>query len=395
MKLLNHYKNFFSVGKKYNAKLKKRYYILYLFLRVKYRVGIEDFFKNKLYDGNSHAEYYLSLHFVIHKWKNVKEKFEPNKSKAWEVLHYIDYLISKIICPGLDAMDYYRYEFYNLTWKKRKNFITEGQVLKLNNFFNGSPESKKIINKFKNKDEFNLLFSKYIGRKWIKSFGVKKEEIEKFCEDLKKVIIKPLDGGGGKGIKIININSKEDVDNLFLTISDKNYLIEEVVKQHKILSDLNPSSVNTIRVYSLVVDSDVKITGATLRVGHGLEPVDNYSSGGFAAEIDINSGIVVTRAVTQYGESVYVHPLTRKNIIGVEIPNWVKIKKIVKEAHMLVQEVRYIGWDVVVCEDGVISFLEANTCAGVELQQHPSLIGKKNIYFKYIKTNNDKKGGIE
>ena len=361
-----------------------KFYGKYLYLRLKYKIGIGDYFEHSLYDDKSHEEYYSSLHFVIHKWKNVKKTFEPNKSKIWELIHYCDYLISKIVCPGLDAMDYYRYEFYNLSWNKRKTFITEGEVIKLNNYFNGKKECKILLNKFKNKDEFNTIFSDYIKRKWIKTINIQEKDILNFCDKLEKVIIKPLDGGGGKGIQIIDVRTKYQIQSLYSKISGKNYLLEEVIEQHQVLSELNPFSVNTIRVYSISINDEIKITGATLRIGRNKEPVDNYSRGGFAAEIDIESGIVVSRAVTQFGESVYIHPLTKKNIIGINIPNWEIIKKEVKKAHSLVKSVGYIGWDVVVSKNEEVLFLEANTCAGVELQQHPGLNGKKNMYFNYI-----------
>ncbi len=81
------------------------------------------------------------------------------------------------------------------------------------------------------------------------------------------------------------------------------------------------------------------ITDAALRIGNGDKPIDNYSAGGLAAEINIETGLVVSR---------------------------------------------YIGWDVVVCDDGGIQLIEVNTCAGVKLQQHPGLHEKKNYYASFM-----------
>ena len=56
----------------------------------------------------------------------------------------------------------------------------------------------------------------------------------------------------------------------------------------------------------------------------------------------------------------------------------------VKQAHSKIPQLCYIGWDVVICEDGTVTFLEANTCSGVELQQHPLRKGVKHVYAPYL-----------
>ena len=53
-------------------------------------------------------------------------------------------------------------------------------------------------------------------------------------------------------------------------------------------------------------------------------------------------------------------------------------------AHERVKKIGYIGWDIVVCKDNTIAFLEANTCAGAELQQRPCLVGEKDLYSPYL-----------
>lgn len=150
------------------------------------------------------------------------------------------------------------------------------------------------------------------------------------------------------------------------------------------MASLNPSSVNTIRVYSVVFESEVFITGATLRIGNGDKPIDNYSAGGLAAEVDIETGLVISPVVSQFGEKYGIHPNTGTPVIGFRIPGWETVKAFVKKAHSKIGELRYIGWDVVVCNDGEIKLIEANTCAGVALQQHPGLQGKKNYYASFM-----------
>ena len=387
-RFLKHKKKFNEIGKKYDVEPCGKYYIYYLYDRLKYKNSIDDFFSNKLYDKSiSHQEYYANLHTNIHKWSVVSKNFKSDASLMWRIIHRIDYTISKVMYPGLDAMDYFRYEFYKIRHCERKKFITEGELVKLNRKFNSGIEAKKAEVIVSDKREFNRLFSDIVKRKWIATDECTKEMFYSFCEGMDKIIAKPLDGGAGIGIFVADVTDKKKIDDLYEKIKDDNYILEEIIVQDNTIRRLNPSSVNTARVYSVHYHGNTYITGATLRIGSGEGPTDNYSRGGFAAEIDVNTGCVISKAVSQFGEGVYVHPKTGEQIIGIQIPYWNEIKKVVKRAHERVPSLGYLGWDVVVCADNSITFLEVNTCAGVELQQHPSKTGKKEIYLDIL---NDK-----
>ena len=357
----------------------------YIRFRLNYKTSIEDYFAYKLYDRyQCRKEYFASNHTAIHKWSNVKTKFMPSASWWRFFCLRTDYIISKIRYPGLDAMDYFRYEFYNFKHAKRKTFITEGYLAKMDKQFNGGEQRRKFAELLEQKSQFNEKFSEFINRKWISSKDVSLEDFTRFCEGLNKVIVKPLDGGMGRGIYIMTISNQADILLLYDKVKDTNSIVEEVIVQHKDIAALNPSSVNTIRVYSVSYENEIYITGGTLRMGRGNVAIDNYSAGGMAAEIDVNSGVIISPAVSQNAEKYYVHPYSKATIIGLKIPMWFEIVETVKRAHSLIPELGYVGWDVVVCNDNTITFLEANTCPGVALQQHPALTGKKNIYSRFL-----------
>lgn len=254
----------------------------------------------------------------------------------------------------------------------------------MNAKLNGSSSGIELAKIFRSKPAFNKMFGDMIGRKWILVDSSTQEEFVTFCRSMQKVICKPTDGGGGKGVFIEYLSNDDDAINLYDRIKLCNYIVEEVIIQHDTIARLNPTSVNTIRVYSVHSKGKTYITSATLRMGNGPGVTDNYSSGGLAAEIDVEYGLVISRAVSQNGDTVYVHPYTNTPIIGTQIPCWNKVKEYVIKAHERVKSLGYIGWDVVVCNDNKITFLEANTCAGVELQQHACLVGKKYIYSPYL-----------
>ena len=359
-------------------------FIHYLWLRQTNGVDIYDYFNNRLFDKSvDHTEYYASLNKNIHKWKNLVHKYAGDKSAWWRFSHRLDYLLGKVLYPGLDAMDYFRYEFFNFSHAKRKTFVTEGYLAKMDRALNGGFENSEALSCLSSKVKFNHLFADYIGRKWFDAETMSWEEFEAFCAGMDRVIVKPMESCGGKGIYIYEL--KDGKRELFDQITGKHFIVEEVLVQHESLKKLNPSSVNTVRVYTVLHKDEVTITAAILRVGSGTSVTDNYSTGGLVAKIDLDTGLVVSRAVTQTATTTFVHPMTKQPIIGFQVPQWDVIKKKVEEMHKRIKALRYVGWDAVICEDGRIVFLEANTFAGVDGQQHPALEGKKELYDSLMK----------
>ena len=385
-KIANHYRKFIQLGKEYNVQTSIQMYIFSIWIRIKYGVGSKDFFENQLFDNNvSHKEFYEGVHYVIHKWGTVSRTFMSKSSVLYRVRLYIDYKFSQIIYPGLDAMDYFRYEFYNIRHKKRREYITEGAMKRMDKVFNGSSRCIDINEKISDKHEFNKMFSDIVTRKWLVTDECTEKEFLLFCGNESKLIVKPLCEGGGKGIFTVEITDDNSKRQLFSELSCKHFIIEEMIVEDSMLARINQSSVNTVRIYTVADKQEcIHVTGATLRMGNGIGPTDNYSRGGLAAEIDVETGVVVSRAVSQNADSVIIHPYSGEIILGKRIPKWKEMKEMVANAHKRVLPLRYIGWDVVPCADGSITLLEANTCAGVELQQHPGLVGKKGIYKKYM-----------
>jgi hypothetical protein len=224
-----------------------------------------------------------------------------------------------------------------------------------------------------------------IGRKWIDARNMTREDFIKFANNLDAALVKPLKGMQGKGIYKVSLNSEESINSVYKECAGKDYIIEEIIEQCEETRKFNPSSVNTIRVYSVFYNGQVIITGAVQRMGNGDTVCDNYSSGGLAASIDVESGIIISRAVSKNNESLYIHPYTNMVIIGTQIPRWCDVIATVKAAHQLISGLRYVAWDVVVCNNGKIALLEANTGGGVGILQHPTLVGVNPIYKKYMK----------
>lgn len=359
------------------------YFVHWMYLRYKYWIDMEGYFKNEVWRiFKNHDAYFEHFHKYIHTWKYVYPRFNPGLHS--QMYYKLDYIYSKLFCPGLDAMDYFRYEFYNYSLDKKRTFVTEGGIKKMDSKFNGGKTKSEYRRILMDKPLFNEKFKAFIKRDWFVSQNASIEDYKTFFAKHNCAIIKPIDGVGGANVYKVTIKNVSDIDKLYSETHSKKYLIEEVIVQHPALQSLNPSSVNTIRICSVESNGQIYITAALIRIGSGNGVTDNYSAGGLAATIDIKDGIIISPAVSQNNAEVYIHPTSMKQIIGTRIPQWEKVKDTVLSAHSIIPQLRYIGWDVVVCEDNTVTFIEANTCPGVELQQHPLRIGVKPIYAQYL-----------
>ena len=81
------------------------------------------------------------------------------------------------------------------------------------------------------------------------------------------------------------------------------YIVEEVLSQHPAIAEFNSTSINSIRVNSVRdrKSGRIVIVDAVFRMGRKDAAVDNYSSGGIAAEVDVYTGIVISTAVDHFG----------------------------------------------------------------------------------------------
>ena len=83
-----------------------------------------------------------------------------------------------------------------------------------------------------------------------------------------RIVIKPSDGLEGRGVEIIEIE-KNDFPSLRrkLLSFGRNYVIQEVIRQHEALAVYNTSSVNPIRVMTLRLGGKIHYLHSTLRFG--------------------------------------------------------------------------------------------------------------------------------
>lgn len=266
--------------------------------------------------------------------------------------------------------DYQEFEFYNLNRKQRKTYLTRGK-------------NNQIIKKFNDKSKFYLIdnkenfyrgYKEFIKRDWILLNGKNFDEFEDFLEKNKTAIVKPVDGEGGKGVeKIEDINLNENRILYEKLVKNKQNIVEQCIIQHKELNELYSGSVNSLRMFTFYKEGKTYFLQAILKIGNG-GVVDNFSSGGMYAYIDEN-GYVYTEAIDREDNIFAEHPISKHKIVGFKVPMFEEAVELVKEAAKVVPEVRYVGWDVAISENGPM-IIEGNCFPGV-FQAKPSLTKDK------------------
>lgn len=169
-----------------------------------------------------------------------------------------------------------------------------------------------------------------------------------------KVFIKPVDSQQGEGAYSCN----ENTDFSFL-FEGRNWIVQPIIQQHRILSDLYPNSINTLRIDTFAEDGVVQVCNAFLRMGMGGAVVDNASQGGLTAPVDAATGRVIGpgRQMTGFDpqQKIYsVHPDTGVTIEDIQLPDIAAAHKHIICAAQAMPQYGSVGWDVAFTTDGPI-----------------------------------------
>lgn len=281
-------------------------------------------------------------------------------------------------------MDYKIAEMYRLNDAQRRTVITRG----ISNDIVRRMNDKAYWHFFDDKTQFNTTFAKWVQRDWIKAdSSLTAEKLSAFLEGKEQMIYKPLEGSSGQGIVKYQKDDWKDLPLLMEQLSEAgDGVLEEVVIQHSEMARMCPTSVNTVRIATLLGDKQEGIVYAFLRIGNG-RVMDNVDCGGMAARVDLSSGKLLTVGADKQGNTYAKHPMTGTDIIGFTIPYFEEAKQICLEAMRVVPQVRFVAWDVAITADGP-RFIEGNSFPSHAVPQfaahYPDGIGILPEFEKFI-----------
>ena len=297
--------------------------------------------------------------------------YKNNKST---LLMVIDVAIWYIFY-GATLTDYLNYEFYNKSISKRRKYA----VVRTQNKFYEKVSPSKYKEFFTIKPNFLNNFKNYVGRSfYVPEDGV--DALKKFLSKNKEFMIKPIDGLGGADVKKMKSSEVGNLSSFIDYLVENRMFLEELIVQHKKMSALCPTSVNTIRIMTFVNNNRSEILYAALRVGNGVYEVDNFHKGGMGVSIDTRTGKLKGNAIDKDLNEYKLHPTTRMYFNKFEIPYWNEVRKMVLDAALVNKKIKVVGWDVAITKNGPV-LVEGNRRPGFDLVQVLSKKGRKDIIY--------------
>lgn len=235
---------------------------------------------------------------------------------------------------------------------------------------------------------------------------VNREELIKRCEveeillnDSDEYIIKASDTNNGVSINKLKVVDRKLLLNSKIVTLDEiekqygfNFLVQRVIRQHKVMSEPHPSSVNTLRMVTLRWNGEISNVYTFARIGVNNEVKDNLGARGLAVGVKDDGNFM------PYGFSsnrkVDFHPTNGFPIqkLG-KIPNFDRFLKFARELHKKIIHHDYISWDIAVGEDGQPILVEANffgTCFAAQVALEKSLFGQNtSMILEEIRDNRE------
>ena len=283
-----------------------------------------------------------------------------------------------------------QYLLFDLKHNNYKDYISTWERFRLENvngrfaFFLG----EKVM--------FERMFGKFVNvphiHCWVKCgkfINLDDNETEiSIIKELQKegaFIAKPTRSlGGGKKIHELTyadhsyyIDGKELFADDFVKECRKleDYIFTKKISSHEYSKKIYPYSSNTIRVITTMDNTvnEVDVLLAFHRFGTKRSKfVDNISSGGVFALVDIETGkLGAAKSIFDLNDldRTYInHPDTGNPIKDAFIPKWQELLETLKHAHKCFAYYRFFAWDITLDEDGKPWVLEINRGSDLSVQ---------------------------
>ena len=184
---------------------------------------------------------------------------------------------------------------------------------------------------------------------------ISEQEAVERCECYNALIIKPAnETGGSRGIQFWSNgeNIREKMS------SGASLVIQALIRQHEVLSQIHRDSVNTLRIMTLILDDQIWHISTVLRMGVGESRVDNASAGGITCGVK-EDGQLKDVAFNAHGELFLEHPQGYR-FSDCVVPGYQKAVKMAKHCHEKLGHFRLISWDIAIDEMGEPILIESN-----------------------------------
>lgn len=307
----------------------------------------------------------MYLNNIRSSYKKLSYKTKLSKEQKKEIQEYYTKLLGHPI-----PLDWHKY-FYSRTGHYSKLYLPTSEyktdiVARLNVF----PLKRAYTDKnladilLPEAHQPKIILKNMNGYYYFEGRAIPLQEAIKKCYNLGDVIIKPSLLSRGKGVQILHIengyinHSHQRLEDIFNSYK-ADFQIDELVHQHKDMSALNPTSINTIRILTYRTGMDVLVLYTVIRIGRKGESIDNESAGGISTQINPN-GTLNKYAYGAPGNDRIEFTDSGVKLDGYKIPSYHSAIEKVKDYHLKFPFFKLMAWDVAIEEDGSPTLIEFN-----------------------------------
>ena len=300
----------------------------------------------------------------------------------WDYLHFWCKFLGTmdpdyaLVTDYLGAQLYRKSDFFRM-----ESFATGARVE-----WRNAIQDEKYWPIFTDKDKFYAAFSEHLGRGWmLVNRDTAYADYAAFVATRTVVFAKGVSGGGGKEVERWQLDSEEARRELYELCRKKAQVIEDPLIQCEALHSFSCcSAVNTVRMVTVVDRAGCPhVAAAALRIDRREEHIDNFSSGGMGAAVDVETGIVTMPARNKAGKAYIIHPDSEKQIVGFKIPDWEKYREFALTLASRFPAMRYVGWDIIQDRNGEMCVIEGNKDGGSDVLETGLLNGLLPVYNRY------------
>lgn len=294
-------------------------------------------------------------------------------------------MIRSLFKYGSYYSEYFLFGYEGKDDEYRSSFVTEGIRMSFYPRMNQRKNTDMLENKYRTYKKFKDMYKREILR--IKKNQEPTEEniqaLADFAARHETYVVKPAYAAFGKSVRTEQLSMYDSVEDAYKSYSRNGVVIEELIRQGAPMSTIHSSSVNTLRIPTVIIrneqgEPEVRLFHPSLRMGRGDSFIDNFSSGGVSALIDPETGMIYTDGADKKGHKFEYHPDSNVKFKGFQIPEWEEAVAMVKKAAMMVPDNHYCGWDLAYSADYGWCMVEANCHAQMGAMQMVTRTGRKN-----------------
>ena len=169
----------------------------------------------------------------------------------------------------------------------------------------------------------------------------------------KELRFRPLKlSGGSRGTGAGDAESWSASD-LVAQLGDAPRVIEEYLEQHPAYAQLNPTSINTMRLWVLRRAGKTNVKLGYMRIGRAGSLVDNHHAGGIVVPIDLATGRLSEGSDGRATGQVFrVHPDNGTAIEGMVLPMFAEARELAERCLTVFPHMNFAGMDVAMTPSG-------------------------------------------